>query len=240
MFLLPTRKQWQKWSLPSRLTAIGTFIGLISLIFAFFSYLHPLRLPGYNKNSIPSGSTLEYKDLLYFETIHLKNESGDYIFGNPKDYFVDIHPYLWNFYDTNECKKFRQYARFLWNAAKTGETIFVNIIFKSDYFDKIVQKKSGDVLLTLPDPDEDAKTTYLEWNSFSFENPKKLTNGYNAIAPCQGSWKYRFTGFYRMQYVSTKQGNSFFIGHLVNVDPKVAKEAFDTYKKEGECWDTPW
>ncbi len=30
--MIPQKKQWKKWSLPSKLTAIGTFIGLIALI----------------------------------------------------------------------------------------------------------------------------------------------------------------------------------------------------------------
>lgn len=32
--MIPTRTQWKKWSLPSRLTAIGTYVGIIGLVLA--------------------------------------------------------------------------------------------------------------------------------------------------------------------------------------------------------------
>lgn len=32
MELIPTRKQWKKWSLPSKLTAIGAYVGIIALV----------------------------------------------------------------------------------------------------------------------------------------------------------------------------------------------------------------
>ena len=34
MRLLPKREQWKRWSLPSRLTAMGTYIGFLSLVIA--------------------------------------------------------------------------------------------------------------------------------------------------------------------------------------------------------------
>lgn len=36
--LFPTRVQWKKWSLPSKLTAIGDYIGIFSLLFAGYVY----------------------------------------------------------------------------------------------------------------------------------------------------------------------------------------------------------
>jgi hypothetical protein len=33
-YLLPTRKQWSRWSLPSKLTAIGAYVGIAGLIIA--------------------------------------------------------------------------------------------------------------------------------------------------------------------------------------------------------------
>ena len=37
MFLIPTKKQWKNWSLPSKATLIGTYIGIIS----FLAFLTP-------------------------------------------------------------------------------------------------------------------------------------------------------------------------------------------------------
>ena len=37
--LLPTKEQWTNWSLPSKLTAIGTYIGVFSIIFAIVTWL---------------------------------------------------------------------------------------------------------------------------------------------------------------------------------------------------------
>ena len=36
--LFPTLAQWRKWSLPSKLTAIGAYIGIVSLLFAGYTY----------------------------------------------------------------------------------------------------------------------------------------------------------------------------------------------------------
>jgi hypothetical protein len=37
MGLIPSKNQWDRWSLPSKLTAIGTLLGLISLLISFFT-----------------------------------------------------------------------------------------------------------------------------------------------------------------------------------------------------------
>ncbi len=37
--LIPTKKQWKSWSLPSKLTAIGTFAGLIGLVLTIIAML---------------------------------------------------------------------------------------------------------------------------------------------------------------------------------------------------------
>jgi len=35
----PSKKQWKKWTLPSKLTAIGTLIGIISLFITVTPYI---------------------------------------------------------------------------------------------------------------------------------------------------------------------------------------------------------
>ena len=37
--MLPSKRQWSKWSLPSRLTAIGTYVGIAGLLLALFAFL---------------------------------------------------------------------------------------------------------------------------------------------------------------------------------------------------------
>ncbi|OOE39225.1 hypothetical protein BZG06_15825 [Salinivibrio kushneri] len=39
--MIPTRNQWEKWSLPSKLTAVGAYVGLISLIISLISFNFP-------------------------------------------------------------------------------------------------------------------------------------------------------------------------------------------------------
>jgi hypothetical protein len=41
MRLIPTAEQWAKWSLPSKLTAIGAYTGGIALVAAVFFYIFP-------------------------------------------------------------------------------------------------------------------------------------------------------------------------------------------------------
>lgn len=55
----PTRKQWQSWSLPSKLTAIGVLLGVISIILfvlaPLFAQWFVGILPGPNVSAIISG-----------------------------------------------------------------------------------------------------------------------------------------------------------------------------------------
>jgi hypothetical protein len=39
--MLPTKKQWQTWSLPSKLTAIGTYAGLLALLLTVMFFAWP-------------------------------------------------------------------------------------------------------------------------------------------------------------------------------------------------------
>lgn len=39
MKLLPTKAQWKKWSLPSKMTAVGLYITIVPLIFSMISYV---------------------------------------------------------------------------------------------------------------------------------------------------------------------------------------------------------
>lgn len=46
MFIIPNKSKWKKWSLPSRLTAIGTYVGILGLI---LTLLIPLLSNGDNE-----------------------------------------------------------------------------------------------------------------------------------------------------------------------------------------------
>ena len=39
--LLPSKMQWKRWSLPSRLTAIGTYVGIAGFLITFISLMMP-------------------------------------------------------------------------------------------------------------------------------------------------------------------------------------------------------
>jgi len=39
MRLLPSKKQWQKWSFPSKLTAVGTYVGILALLVAVIFFV---------------------------------------------------------------------------------------------------------------------------------------------------------------------------------------------------------
>lgn len=53
--IFPSKDQWDKWSLPSKLTAIGTLVGCISLVIAIIAYTYPVNKP----DSIDSNSDIE-------------------------------------------------------------------------------------------------------------------------------------------------------------------------------------
>lgn len=38
---IPTRKQWRKWTLPSKLTAIGAYVGVFALLLYILSLVWP-------------------------------------------------------------------------------------------------------------------------------------------------------------------------------------------------------
>jgi len=44
MSLIPTREQWKKWSLPSKFTAISTFLGCLYLLIYLFNLLTPILI----------------------------------------------------------------------------------------------------------------------------------------------------------------------------------------------------
>lgn len=41
MIFIPSKQQWQKWSLPSKLTALGFCLAIISIIFSMYCYYFP-------------------------------------------------------------------------------------------------------------------------------------------------------------------------------------------------------
>ncbi len=46
MWFLPSRDQWRKWSLPSKLTAIGAYVGIVSIPLAIALFALPIHLQG--------------------------------------------------------------------------------------------------------------------------------------------------------------------------------------------------
>jgi len=64
--LFPTRRQWNGWSLPSKLTAIGTYIAVLTLIFAILNFFIGLYLTRDNPridfrtfNDLPMGLVVD-------------------------------------------------------------------------------------------------------------------------------------------------------------------------------------
>jgi hypothetical protein len=39
--LIPTKAEWRKWSLPSKLTCVGTYLGAVSIVLAIGFFLWP-------------------------------------------------------------------------------------------------------------------------------------------------------------------------------------------------------
>ena len=51
--LMPTRSQWARWSLPSRLTLIGTLVGIVGVLLSIGFYVWPLGTPTVAVREIP-------------------------------------------------------------------------------------------------------------------------------------------------------------------------------------------
>lgn len=92
--LFPKRKQWKNWSLPSKLTAIGTLAGVLS----FSAYLieKTYALKQFLNDKEESSNYYEKKsDVLFTENTDLSKCKGEYLFrwnapafiGKKRDYF---------------------------------------------------------------------------------------------------------------------------------------------------------
>ena len=63
--LMPTRSQWAQWSLPSKLTLIGTLVGIAGVLLSVGFYVWPLGTPTVASREIPdSASTSESREAL--------------------------------------------------------------------------------------------------------------------------------------------------------------------------------
>ena len=65
MELIPSKTQWKNWKLPSKLTAIGVFVGILSLVLTFIIYFFP------NRNFEP------IKSMLITPTLVEPNKNGN-------------------------------------------------------------------------------------------------------------------------------------------------------------------
>ena len=51
---MPTRSQWTRWSLPSKLTLIGTLVGIAGVLLSVGFYVWPLGTPTVAAREIPA------------------------------------------------------------------------------------------------------------------------------------------------------------------------------------------
>ena len=63
--MLPSRRQWERWSLPSKLTAIGAFVGVTGLLFSIVAYVFPW--PYRPKDGPMQPATLDAELVLRYE-----------------------------------------------------------------------------------------------------------------------------------------------------------------------------
>ena len=55
--MIPSKSQWKRWSLPSKLTAIGTFVGILGVALSILFYVFPnIRVGETRFPSLPDGS----------------------------------------------------------------------------------------------------------------------------------------------------------------------------------------
>lgn len=52
MYLIPTKEQWRRWSLPSKLTAIGAYLAIVMFILYFVDKCQPMKI--FNENQSPT------------------------------------------------------------------------------------------------------------------------------------------------------------------------------------------
>jgi len=77
--LFPTKRQWKAWSLPSKLTVIGTFVGLLSFTFYLIEKSYP-----YLRNFSAFNNTGDVTLVVEFEN---KNSHDVQIYGRGETFF---------------------------------------------------------------------------------------------------------------------------------------------------------
>jgi len=54
-YLIPTKAQWREWSLPSKLTCIGAYLGVLSIVLAVVFFVWPSPAPQKTQPSVDVG-----------------------------------------------------------------------------------------------------------------------------------------------------------------------------------------
>lgn len=242
--LFPGKQQWAKWSLPSKLTAIGTLVGIISLSFALIAYLFPI-------NNIDS------RGLIFDEEIYDGFEA-DYLHTQLDDLTNKS-----NCAKPNDCKntltnKFYEYAKSKYYEQKInlGDAISLAAINNKPFYLKIFFASSD--MDEIKKIDDEQKTIYsfnlannnvlsggvnerialiesgtpiylIEDMLIVLENPENLKNGFNVLETCRGLHINKLTGFYLFSYHGSYQGVQVYYGYLAQVDPDKALRTINHY-----------
>lgn len=88
-YFIPKKRQWEKWSLPSKLTAIGTFAGVISLSFYLLEKVYIITKPtGQEENNFD----IYNSGVVITDKTNIEECKGEYLFRWNAPAFIGKNP----------------------------------------------------------------------------------------------------------------------------------------------------
>jgi hypothetical protein len=131
--ILPTRTQWQNWSLPSKLTCIGTYVGILSLLLFFVTLIWP---QGSKNNQVTVNSNgnnnttigIVQGDVLLTPA---RKQYKEYSCGKYSDTACPLEVSAFMFAEPHANNS--EYVGIKWESKDTDVRVFIKNIGKQDY-----------------------------------------------------------------------------------------------------------
>ncbi len=230
--LIPNSKQWKKWSLPSKLTAIGTLAGLISLFYT-------LTVDLFGKVSSDAVNAYDY----YI---------SDHEILNRRQFDLDAHRFRSDFSEAS--KNLEKYieqgelanrlnlSKLINKSITKGVTVFIRLKMSHHTFDII--KRDGGYRLSLPKLGLTKEDAYFgsffgygpEKMDVFLDDEKKSKSGFDETLLCKSSSNYHISGFYKFSTLGQSNGFKSVYGRLVTVDQAMATRNLEIAAKNDECY----
>ncbi|AGH45845.1 hypothetical protein C427_3737 [Paraglaciecola psychrophila 170] len=228
--LVPSDKQWKKWSLPSKLTAVGTLLGLLSLVYALsIDLIGSFKIETY-QSYVDHYAHLDSSKFNY-DSFQTREEHRN------ADNILRIYAYEGEFDQKLKLTS-------LINASTTkGDTIFIRLKMYANTLREIENDSGYRISLPKYDLTKD-EISYVA--SFGY-GPEKFSvfldgvenskSGFDEVFFCKKTSMYHLSGFYKFTALGQAQGFKSVHGRLISVDPEMATNTIRAASESDVCYE---